>query len=516
MREGFPYTATISYGEVHTVDLPVDIALIFGSGSSAVIERAKAVRVRTQNNKLITVQGFNDDVRTTDGFIAISCDAIRQPVFNEYEYFVLAADQFPSPEDPPKNSFFIVIPCDDDTTVTVEPSQLVTIGQLGDLSPNRFRAGPGTSYTSLSFSANSGQSLMIGHKDDLSGTIVRGNKPLIVLSGHQCGEIPYNSTACDHMVEQIPPGMSYGHTFFLTPLGGRVSGDQFRVGTLRDDTQLTVTCVTSATDTPTRLTLERNGLISRGEYVKFMTPGNFDNRLDYKPSYCCLDASKPVIVAQYSTGYTVDVSLSRKNEFSYYEAGDPFMSLIPPVHQFMNNHTVKSVDGVPGPFPYRYINLAIATDFFMNSTTDRNRIKINGATVVPYDGYIPFYCSNGRICGYGAQVEVVKGTHTIYHEQPQVGLYAMYYAYGQQNSNAFPLGFELEPLAGNLNTFSMTQHCIYTKFHFCSYWSRASRESMYQGGCWNSSYSHRETRFPDNSVKTLCGHETIVSSRGCW
>ena len=447
MREGFPYTGTVSYGEVHTVDLPVDIALRVSS-RSVDDERYKTVRIRTENGKQITVQGFNDDVRTSDGFVAISCDAMRLPAFDHFEYFTIAADQYPSPEDPPKSSLILIIPCDDDTTVTITPSQLITAGQFSDLAPNRLRAGPGAMHSWLSFTANSGQSMMVGHKDDLSGTIVRGNKPLVVFTGHQCGEIPYNFTACDHMVEQIPPGMTYGLTFFLTPLGGRVSGDQFRVGTLRDNTQVTVTCVRSSTDTPTRLSLDRNGQINKGEYITFMTPGNYDNQPDYKPSYCCLDSTKPVIVAQYSMGYNVDKLLLLKRRFSVYEAGDPFMSLVPPVHQFMNNYTVKSVNGVAGPFPYRYINLAIATDFFMNSTSDQNRIKINGSTVVPYNGYIPFYCSNGRICGYGAQVEVPKGTHTIYHEQPQVGLYAHYYAYQQQNSNAFPLGFELEPLAG--------------------------------------------------------------------
>ena len=95
-----------------------------------------------------------------------------------------------------------------------------------------------------------------------------------------------------------------------------------------------------------------------------MTPGNYDNRLDYKPSYCCLDSNKPVIVAQYSTGYSTDRSLVGKDQISAAEAGDPFMSLIPPVHQFMNNHTVSSIEGSPGPFLYRYINLAIANDFF--------------------------------------------------------------------------------------------------------------------------------------------------------
>ena len=69
------------------------------------------------------------------------------------------------------------------------------------------------------------------------------------------------------MVEQIPPGMAYGQTFFLTPLGGRVSGDYFRCGTLIDDTEITVTCVTSAFDTPSRLSLENGGRIDRGGYI---------------------------------------------------------------------------------------------------------------------------------------------------------------------------------------------------------------------------------------------------------
>ena len=446
MRVGFPLTATVSCGEVYTVDMPDDIALTF-QRTTSIIERSKTIRVHAARNKMITVQGFNDNVRTTDGFIAISCDAMREPVFNRYEYFVLAADQFPSPSDPPKNSLFLVIPCDDDTNIRVEPSRVISLQHLSDLAPSDLQVGPGEHVT---LTANSGQSMMFGHNGDLTGSIVRGSKPLVVISGHQCGEIPYNVTACDHMVEQIPPGMAYGQTFFLTPLGGRVSGDMFRVGTLTDDTQITVTCVTSARDEPTRLTLDNNGLINRGGYVTFMTPGNFENRLDYKPSYCCVESTEPAIVAQYSTGYSLDRSLSLKIQFSGPEAGDPFMSLIPPVHQFMNDHTVTSVAGSPGPFPWRYINLAIATEFFQNTEADRQRIKINDTVVVPYDGYIPFYCSNGRICGYGAQVEVPKGTLNIYHEQPEVGLFVSYYAYQQQNSNAFPLGFELEPLAGEI------------------------------------------------------------------
>ena len=130
---GFPLTATISYGEVHVVDLPDDIGLEFGG--AAAIERSKTIRVRTEENKMITVHGYNENIRTSDGFVAISCDAMKQEVFNRYEYFVVAADQFPSPSDPPKNSLFLVIPCDDDTQIRVYPSRELSLTHLNDLNP---------------------------------------------------------------------------------------------------------------------------------------------------------------------------------------------------------------------------------------------------------------------------------------------------------------------------------------------------------------------------------------------
>ena len=449
MRVGFPLTARVSYGEVYTVTLHEEMVLSEDvNNADIVMERSKAIRVRTEGCKKITVQGFNDDVRTSDGFVALSCDAMRHEVFNHFEYLVLAADQIPNPDDPPKNSLALIIPCDDDTTIRVEPTQLITVSHLADLSPSAVQAGPEGFSNNVVLNGDSGQSILILHVDDLSGTIIRGNKPLVVFSGHQCGEIPVNVTACDHMVEQMPPGLAFGQTFFLVPHGGRVSGDMFRVGTLKDGTEVTVTCVTSPTDTPTTLPLKRNGIINRGDVITFMTPGNFDNQPDYLPRYCCLDTTEPVIVAQYSTGYSMDRLLFRKEEFSVQEAGDPFMSLVPPVHQFLNNYTIKSVEGASGPFPFRYINVAIASEFFKNSISDQSQVKINESAVVPYNGWVPMYCSSNRICGYGAQVEVSKGTIRVYHERPEVGLFASYYAYQQQNSYGIPLGFELEPLAG--------------------------------------------------------------------
>ena len=448
MREGFPLTDTVSYGEVKKITLHEDMAPVTSAAGTNGIERSKAIRVQTEGGKKVSVYGFNDDIRTTDGFMAFSCDGMRNSVFNRYEYVVLSGDQRAGEDDTKKSSLFLIVPCDDATVIRVEPSQLLTLDGLADLPrpPSATQVGPSATTTST-FNANAGQTILIKHPNDLSGSIIRGSGPLVVMGGHECGEVPLDVTACDHLVEQMPPGLALGRTFFLVPIAPRVSGDQFRVSTLTENTQVTVTCVTLPGDEPKPLTLQSEGRIDRGGLLVFMTPGNSGNVAGWKPNYCCLDATEPVIVAQYSTGYSSDSGLIGKPAT---EVGDPFMSIIPPVTQFMNNYTMTSLAGASGPFPFRYVNLAITSDFFDNSVSDRQQVRVDGSAASPIDAWIPFYCSNKEICGYGAQVEVNEGTINVYHEQPAVGLSASYYAYQQQNSYGFPQGFELTPISGTI------------------------------------------------------------------
>ena len=444
MQQGFPTTRTVSYGEVVKVRFHTNIAV------RSTTERNKAIHVQTQGGKKVTVQGFVDDLRTSDGFVALPCEAMRSPFNSHYEYFVMSADQNPSPSDPSKNSQILIVPCEDYTKITLQPTQTVTLLGLRNLPtrPQPLQVNPGRKSI---FTANAGQTILILHTDDLSGTIIKANNPLSVFSGHECAEIPLDVTACDYVVEQMPPTITFGYTFFLVPLADRESGDMFRVGTVDDGTEVTVTCVTSPGDSSNRLTLSGGGKINRGEYITFMTPGRISNQQNYKSSYCCLDASEPVIVAQYSTGYSLDALKPGK---PHPEIGDPFMTLIAPVTSFLNNYTMMSLTGVAGPFPFRYINLMISSNFFDNSNYARSEVKLNGTAVTPMGGWLPFYCSDNEICGYGAQVEVPRGTINVYHDDPNVGLGLSYYAYQQQNSYGLPVGYELTPLAGMSLTYN--------------------------------------------------------------
>ena len=450
MRVGFPLTATVAYGEVKIIDFHPDIATestVAGKG----IERSKAIRVVTESGKKISVKGFSDDTRTSDGFTGLSCDGMTTPFFRRYEYVAFSAGQN-TRASRMRRSAILVIPCEDNTLIRIEPTQTLTLVGLSDLPvPPPFRV-LASSYGDLR--ANAGQTILLTHTDDLSGTVFRSSKPLAVFSGHECANVLREYDTCDHIVEQLPPGLTFGSTFFIVPYAGRASGDMIRVATLTGGTQVTVTCATSADDTPSVLQpVLGDSLINRGEYLTYLTPGNSANSADYKPSYCCLNASKPVVVAQYGTGFSSDARLLGKAISP--ESGDPMMSIVPPVTHYINNYTFTSLSGSAGPFPDRYVSIAIAAQFFDNSPGAREMIKMNGTAVSPLDGYIPLYCGTNEVCGYGAQFEVPAGTLNIYHQIPNNGLMVSYYAYQLQNSYGFTSDYQLPPVSGKVESCLM-------------------------------------------------------------
>ena len=452
MRLGFPLTDTVSYGQVRVIELHADIAPAATVAGNGAIERSKGIRIVTEGGKKISVHGFSDESRTSDGFTALSCDGMSTRFFNRYEYVALSAEKN-AEASRPRRSAILIVPCEDNTVVRIEPSQMLTLSGLSDLPvPPPFRVSS-TSFGDLR--ADAGQTILLTHTDDLSGTVFRATKPLAVFSGHECANVPQEYNTCDYIVEQMPPGLTFGHTFFIVPFAARASGDMIRVATLTDGTQVTITCVKSLDDTPNTLDPvvgDNDNVIDRGEYLTYMTPGNSDDSPDYRPSYCCLNASQPVVVAQYGTGYTSDAALTGKT--ITVEAGDPFMNIVPPVTHYMNNYTMTSVSGAAGSFPDRYINIAVSAEFFNNSAAAQEQIKINGTTASPLDGYVPFYCSGDEVCGYGAQFVVDDGTLNIYHEVPNYGITVSYYAYQLQNSYGFTSGYELTPTSGKISESS--------------------------------------------------------------
>ena len=65
MRNGFPLTASVSYGEVFTVRFHQDFAVDTSKEeTNSMVQQSNAIRVQTHGGKKITVQGINGNDAT--------------------------------------------------------------------------------------------------------------------------------------------------------------------------------------------------------------------------------------------------------------------------------------------------------------------------------------------------------------------------------------------------------------------------------------------------------------------
>ena len=442
------YTAT--YGTTTQVAFPADTFYVTDQ-----MQRDRAIRVQAEDGKKISVYAVNDEYRSTDGFLALSCDGMTvNNDFRRYDYVILSAEQTGTIDNPQTNSEFLIIPCEDDTRIDITPTQKVTV-VASDFSTTQF--GPGASGPTTQWRRqpgnvrpNAGLTLLISHPNDLTGTHIRGTKPLVVFSGHQCAQVPTGETACDHLVEQIPPHTTWGYTFFLNPLAIRESGDYYRVATVYDNTKVKVNCISEGRNN-VEIRVQQTLQGARPEnWLEFFTHEPNDGEpciVPFLRKFCTLESSNPVIVMQYSQGYRVDIACTGSAEAEEF-LGDPFMSVVPPVTQYLNNYTTGPVTGIAGPFSVRYINIAVHERFF-----EPAYIFIDDEPAAPFASqWTKFYCSNELevACGYGISLRLSSGDHTVYHTDSSAGLGVQYYGFQQQNSYGFPLGMELQPTFGLL------------------------------------------------------------------
>ena len=410
---------------------------------TSIQQRDKAIMVESKNDKKISVQVINDELRSSDGFVALPCDSMTVPSdFRTYQYVILSANQDTTGQagSAPRSSQFLVITCDGATTVTVQPT--TTLTGSGFFQHAQF--GPGTSQASSNWeSTAAGQTLLMSITNaDLTGTVVTGSKPLVVISGHQCGQVPEDVTACDHMSTQIPPHTTWGYTFLLNPLSGRQSGDLYRFATLLDNTDITITCVDEGgTTATTDYTGTLNAAVS-ANHGQFQTHTAGCMTDPYVPKYCSLESTNPIAVAQYSYGHTRDATCNMA-------LSDPFMTLIPPMIQYLHVYHLVPVNLTAGSVLNHYYSVSVATRYFQPG-----RIMLDDAPLES-DATLwqAIYCSGGQICGYGITKNFDNQYHRLYHADTNAAIFVHTYGFLNQNSYALAGGMELEALAGEYHSF---------------------------------------------------------------
>ena len=452
MTPPYDVTRTTRYGEHAVFLLPqirtpnVDFRVTNGS------QRNKAVYIKAEGDRKVSVYGFNNEQVSSDAFQVYPCH--EYAVSDMYMYMVMSERGHKTE---PRRSKLLMIGCDKATAnVVIYPATTTIL--------------PGATQQTLR--GMSGEFNIAGHDTylvstisglDPTGTIIQSTQPLAVFSGHQCAQVPFGVTACDHLIEQIPPHVVWGRLFFTVPVLGRSSGENYRIGAVYDSTEVTATCVQSNSTAPTtELRVNISGgipnVINAGDHI-IPNWAEFETVSGIDPQFCCIEANKPVIVMQYSYGHTMNSLISNN--------GDPSMATVTPVRQYINNFTVITSLEVGQNFTSS-IGVAVSSVFFDNSLSARNSIQVDGNPLVPADsgGWKPIYCSDGEVCGYAARQEVGAGSFNVFHTNPLAGIYVSVTGFNREVSFGYSSGFEFEKIG---RTFSNVLHTTFARNLACLY-----------------------------------------------
>jgi RHS repeat-associated protein len=366
LSSSFASIVSIAPHAVTAVTLPAGVEMTTTDG-------VENLGVRIASSVPVSVFGLSRQQYTSDGFLGLPPAALG----TEYRIMSYGSD-LPGSE-------FAVVGTEAATRVTITPS--VTTGVHAAGVPYVVLLGEGQVYQ-----------LQNRGYGDLTGTLVKADKPVAVFGGHQCARVPAGVTACDHLAEQLTPVSSWGSSFVVVPLATRVGGDTIRVVAAQDSTVVTV----------------------NGGIVSTLNAGQFYDSV--RSALTTITSSKPVLVAQFSNGASFDNV-----------SADPFMVLVTPFEQFRRYYTLAT----PAGFANSYVNIVVPSASIGGVRFDGNPVDPNAFTAIGA-------ASIGATSFSGAQIRVEAGAHTVASLTPVgVTLYAFDYydSYGVPGGGTVPSTF---------------------------------------------------------------------------
>ncbi len=359
-------------GNVSTSSTRVNVPPSFEVFS--VNERNKGILVEADGN--INLYGMSFHQYTADAYLALPCSKMA---VDEYEYYGISYDTISSTTYYP--SVILLVACENETVVNFLSSTIIL---------------------------NSMETYQIESDHDLTGTRITSSKSLSVFSGSDCAFVPQVIRWCDYLVEQVPPTVTWGSKFLVASLEGRSSGERIRVLSARA-ASVTVNCNTV-------VSVSEFQLQSGGSFREFEIPIN---------SFCNIESTSPVLVAQYAYGRDSD------------GVGDPFMMIIPPIEQFTNNYLVEAFSF----FVSNYVTVYVSSECFQTA-----QIMLDNSIVT---GWMNVVCSSGEICGHVSRMNVSTGAHSIRHQNSSAVLGVSVYGFDIYNSYGYPGGLRLSPIQCN-------------------------------------------------------------------
>ena len=324
---------TILPNRLNNVDLPGNLTGRSNTYPNRVRDKIpKGIYLKTSSDQ-VTIIGQNGGENTIDTFLGVP---IRNLCLREYVYYPFSVAAFVRAD-----ASIAIVGTEDNTTVTITTSVGSRISFNSTSGWSRLRRNQNYSYV-----INKLQTVYVAaYLTDLTGSKIVADKPLSVISGHECAFVPSFVSACDHLIEQMLPTALWGTTYYIAPLASR-SSYTLKIIAANNDTKVNLTC--NGTQT--------NFQINDGEH----------RRQFYRAQeYCAIHSNKVISVVQLSHGFELD------------NVGDPMMTLIPAVNDYSNKIVSSTNHDITHTDYKQYVNVVVMPDYYQPNLIYLNAGSIN-------------------------------------------------------------------------------------------------------------------------------------------
>ena len=389
---------TVRYGEV------VEFTFHISDYKLKMVSIETVITVSTESDGMLNVYGSNLHIQSSDSYLALPK---QQDSENSYKYF---AASYSTVHKYQESSVLVIVQFDN--------TQLTITSKVGAF----INGTPIHTGATTSISAQEGESFLIWSEGDLTGMKVVSNRPLAMLSGHECTNVPVSISRCDHLVEQIPPVSSWGWQFITAPLKDRTSYDVFRILASENLTEVVVNCMPPVAK------------YMRATITYMIDEGNFMEFRASSDQYCFIEGNGKILVLQYSTG---------PGENADSTTGDPTMIIVPAITQYTNDYSLPTIQPYDNSFSFsHYMNLFIPAQYFQ-----LDQIILDNQLLSSYNlHFLNITISQAELLQvYTAQVDLTQGVHTLYHVDTEATLGVVMYGFGPYRSYGHPGGLNLAP-----------------------------------------------------------------------
>jgi hypothetical protein len=238
---------------------------------------------------------------------------------------------------------------------------------------------------------------------DLTGTQVRADGKVSVISGHDCMFLPYDRWACDHLEEALFPVQAWGREILVS-----VS----EPADCKPAIPNMVRVLSGADDNRVHFVPEVHEpvVLARGEYVEFEITADV-----------LVTASAAILVGQFLLGQDYE----GVHNDAVLAKGDPSMSLGIPVEQWRSRYSFAA----PETFPDNFVNII---------AREGQQVLVDGRVV---EGFMPIEGTQMA----AASLPVASGQHRVDSLGP-FGI--VVYGYAPYTSYMLPGGLDLNRING--------------------------------------------------------------------